>query len=385
MQNVQVHFKKGSNVDAELAKLKNISPQLVLLFGNTEYFTEDGLAKRVSAEFPHATVIGCSTAGEISNSGVFDETLVVTGTAFEKANLRSAWADVKSMSTTAETGQALGERLNGADLKAVFVLGCGLDINGSALIKGMKGVLKSDVIVTGGLAGDSGLFQKTFTLLNGQISDRQAVAFGIYGKDVQVAFGSMGGWEAFGPIRRVTNSASNVLFELDGEPALDIYKKYLGDKVANLPFSGLLYPFALLKDNHDNLGLIRTILAVNEEEKSLTFAGDIPMGGLVRLMHTNNEGLVAGAKTAAESAFQDKSDTSLHENALSILISCVGRKLIMGDEVEDELDVVREVLGEGTVIGFYSYGEICPQGTAADCRLHNQTMTVTHFYEKRPA
>lgn len=383
MKTVQVHFKPKTVFDSEIRKLKDISPQLVLMFGNTDSFSSDGWAAKVAREFPEALVIGCSTAGEISNNGVFDNTLVVTGSHFNKADFRAGWAEVKSMEATKEAGRELGSKFDRKDLKAMFVLGRGLDINGSALIEGIRETVGNDVIVTGGLAGDSGRFQQTFTMLNGEISDSRVVAFGIYGDHVKISFGSMGGWEAFGPVRRVTKSKANVLYELDGEPALDVYKKYLGDKAKDLPASGLLYPFALLKDNQDSMGLIRTILGVNEADKSVTLAGDIPENGLVRLMHTNNDGLVHGAKTAAESASHRAEGLASDPDAIGILISCVGRKLVMGDDIEDELDAVRDVFGESTVTGFYSYGEICPHGGFSECKLHNQTMTITYLYEKK--
>lgn len=382
MKTKQIHLKAKSDFTKETAALKDLDPNFILMFGAHTQFSNDGWAKKVAQNWPKALVIGCSTAGEISNKGVFDDSLVVTACHFEKPNFKPVWAEVTNMEKTIEAGRALGQKLKADDLKAVFLLGRGLDINGSALIDGLREVLGQNVVITGGLAGDGGRFQETFTLLNGDVSSTRVVGFGVYGDSVQIAFGSMGGWEPFGPVRRVTKSKQNVLYELDGEPALDIYKKYLGDKAKELPASGLLYPFALLKDNQDTTGLIRTILAVDEKEKSVTFAGDIPENGLVRLMHTNNNGLVGGAREAAE---QTVKAMKQEEEGLGVLISCVGRKLVMGADVEDELDAVRDVFGDSTVTGFYSYGEICPQEGFSECKLHNQTMTITYFYEKKAA
>lgn len=383
MKTVQVHLKSKTFSPSELKSVIDIKPDLVMMFGTHEAFDAGGMAQAVSKEFKSSLVIGCSTAGEISNQGVYDNSLVVTGSSFQKADFRSAAADVASMEKTKDAGLDLGKKLAAKDLRAVFVLGCGLEINGSALIEGIREVVGANVVITGGLAGDGGRFQKTFTILNGDINDKRVVAFGVYGDSIGVAYGSMGGWEPFGPVRRVTKAKHNVLFELDGEPALDIYKKYLGPKAKDLPASGLLFPFALLKDNQDNSGIIRTILAVDEAAKSVTLAGDIPENGIVRLMHASNSGLIGGARQAAQSA------TDLMKvpggEALGILISCVGRKLVMGTDIEEELDAVREVFGKNTVTGFYSYGEICPQSGFSECKLHNQTMTVTYLYETKKA
>jgi len=376
VKTIQKKLKTSDNREQALAEIQKLSPQLVLAFGSVNHFGPGGHATGLHDLFPEACVIGCSTAGEIANDGVYDDSFVVTAAHFSSSKMKTALSPIKDMAGTLDAGVSIGRQLNAPDLKAIFVLGRGLDINGSALIQGIRDQVGPQIIITGGLAGDAGQFKKTFTVLNQDVAHDRVVAFGIYGKSLEITFGSRGGWDAFGPIRTVTRSKANVLFELDGKPALDIYKQYLGDKIKELPASGLLFPFQLLKDNQDSLGLVRTILSVDEKEKSLTLAGDIPQNGLVRLMHTTNEGLVAGAKSAAELA--SPSNTS---DSLGILISCVGRKIVMGVDVEDELEAVREVF-KGTVLtGFYSYGEICPQDKFSPCSLHNQTMTITCIRE----
>ena len=332
MKSTQVQLKAKSAIDSELSKLEKIAPQLVVMFGSHGMFDADGLALKVSSRFPSALVIGCSTAGEISNSGIDDETLVVTGAHFDsKVHLKPISATVKNMEETLATGTALGQQLDKKDLNAVFILGRGLEINGSALIEGLRGVVGKDVVITGGLAGDGGRFLKTFTVLNGKVSDSNVVGFGLYGTSVRVAYGSMGGWEPFGPVRKVTKSKQNVLFELDGEPALDVYKKYLGAKAKDLPGAGLLYPFAVLKDNQDTSGIIRTILGVDEKAKSVTLAGDILEGGIVRLMHSNNKDLVSGAKGAAEAT--SKLISAKKEHGLGILAGSADHALLVGAPV----------------------------------------------------
>ena len=379
MKSLQFKLKTGESTDKTVAQLNDLKPNLILMFGSVDYFKEQGGARKIAGHFPNAAVIGCSTAGEIASDGVHDQSLVVTACHFDKPQFMMASAPVKNMAETHQAGLALGKQLKKEGLKSLFVLGKGLDINGSALLTGLREVLGPDVVITGGLAGDGGQFHQTFTMLGNQVSDTNVVALGIYGDNIKVAYGSMGGWEPFGPVRQVTKAKDNVLFALDGQPALQIYKTYLGEKAKDLPASGLLYPFAMLKDNQDVTGIIRTILAVNEADQSLTLAGDMPANGLVRLMHTNNEGLVGGARGAAKETMTHMKNQAL--NGVGILISCVGRKLVMGTDIEDELDAVREVLGASTLTGFYSYGEICPQAGFAECKLHNQTMTISYIYE----
>lgn len=380
MKSEQIVLKKGEISDLDLKKMAEISPQLVFAFGSVAAFTAKNFGETLKRNLKNCTIIGCTTAGEISDKGVSDNTLILTGVHFGKADIRTAQAQLLGSDPSAQAGAKIAESLRSPDLKAVFILGQGVNVNGTTLVENMRKILGDKVVITGGLAGDGGAFARTYTLLNGEVSSDHIVAFGIYGNGIEIGYGSMGGWKPFGPARRVTKSQNNVLFELDGESALAVYKKYLGEDAKNLPGSGLRYPFAILNDNEDTTGLVRTILAVDEAQGSLTFAGDIPAGGLVRLMHADSEGLVSGAKGAAHNTLSNRRN----DDGIGILISCVGRKLVMGDDIEDEVDAVRGVLGEGNhVTGFYSYGEICPMSGFSECKLHNQTMTITWLTEAK--
>ncbi|HRK59547.1 MAG TPA: FIST C-terminal domain-containing protein, partial [Candidatus Kapabacteria bacterium] len=195
--------------------------------------------------------------------------------------------------------------------------------------------------------------------------------------NLHVGVGSKGGWDKFGPMRTITKSEKNVLYEVDGENALDLYVKYLGEYSEQLPASALLFPIAILED--DDKEVVRTILSVDMENKSMTFAGNLPVGSKVRLMKANLDNLAAASADAAISTgfTQDYED-----DALALLVSCVGRKLIFGNRIEEELDAARDVVGNKAIItGFYSYGEIAPFSTFMKCELHNQTMTITTLSE----
>lgn len=381
MKTAQVKFKKDGFTKSDLDKILAISPHMVTVFGATKYFEDRTLGKRLKEFMPNAHIIGCSTAGEISHDGVTDNELVITGVFFNKPNLKSGFTTYAGLEASKSGGETLAKQLAAEDLNGIFVIGQGLNINGSDLISGIKQHVSNEVVITGGLAGDAADFKKTYVLCNDSVEQNTVAAIGFYGKDLRIGFGSMGGWEPFGPVRRVTQSKANILYTLDGEPALSVYKKYLGEHAKGLPGTGLLFPFALLKENGDQTGLIRTILSVDETSGSLTFAGDIPTNSIVRLMTARTSNLVNGASGAAQWALSTLGDEK-PENAFAILVSCVGRKLVMSDEVEDEVDAVKSIMQSGTVTGFYSYGEICPFGFVSDCKLHNQTMTVTYFAEK---
>ncbi|WP_295748572.1 FIST N-terminal domain-containing protein [Undibacterium sp.] len=371
------------NLPADLDKLSSlvaIEPQLILVFGYTAHFADPALNASLTAHFPNAQRVGCTTAGEISPAGVVNQSTVVTALHFEAVAFKVATATLESMEKSFDAGADLAKKMLAPELKAVLVLGQGVNINGSGLIAGMASELGDAMPVTGGLAGDDGAFVKTYTLSNAGVSSSEVVAIGFEGEKLIFSHGSFGGWKAFGPTRKVTRCVGNILYELDGAPALDVYKKYLGEYAKDLPGSGLLFPFEMLSDARESLGQIRTILGVNEEDGSLVLAGVINPDGYLRLMHAHTNDLVDGAETAAKASIAAAPDCQ--GQALGLLVSCVGRKLVMGGRVDEEVEAVQEILGENTVLcGFYSNGEICPGYQLEACSLHNQTMTITYLAE----
>lgn len=349
--------------------------QLVLVFGGTAQLDVDRY-NELRTVYPEALVVGCSTAGEIAGTSVSDDTLVVTAVRFAHSQVRLASARVEASGDDRRIGSTLAAQLLGPGLVHVLVLSDGLHVNGTELAAGLEDGLPPGVAVTGGLSGDGARFTRTLVVADAPPAERVVAAIGFYGERLRVGYGSLGGWDPFGPDRLITRSVGNVLYELDGQPALQLYKRYLGEHAAGLPASGLLFPLALRGANDTDTGLVRTILAVDEADGSMTFAGDVPQGTHARLMKANFDRLIEGAAGAAQAS-------RLTAGAgLAVLISCVGRKLVLGQRIEEEIEGVRRVLGDAVALtGFYSYGEISPYAPTARCELHNQTMTITSFAE----
>lgn len=380
MKIAQISLKNLTTDLNRLQSLKEIDPQLLLVFGYTEHFADPALQAALLAHFPNTQRVGCSTAGEITSSGVSNHTTIVTAIQFESSQFKIATAELSDMEHSFEAGQALAHQLQSPDLRALFVLGQGVNINGSAMIEGIANKLGTALPITGGLAGDDGAFVKTYTLSNAGVSTSQLVGIGFSGDKLLISQGSYGGWKPFGPTRKITKCIGNILYELDGESALDVYKKYLGDYAKELPGSGLLFPFEMLSHARESLGQIRTILGVNEADSGLILAGAINPDGYLRLMHAHTNDLVDGAEMAAHETI--KKITQHEGAALGLLVSCVGRKLVMGGRVDEEVEAVQDILGDGAVLcGFYSNGEICPSYQIEECSLHNQTMTITYLAE----
>jgi hypothetical protein len=354
------------------------SAQLVLVFGANDLLKQSSLLKELAGVYPNAHFVGCSTAGEICGTTVYNDSLTTVAVHFEKTTIRTHEVEVNSAEDSFLAGERLAAIVNPANLSHLFILSKGVNVNGSELVKGLEKNLPENVIITGGLAGDGPKFQETLTFSDGIPKNNVISAIAFYSQKLKIGYGSIGGWDPFGPERIITRSKGNILYELDGKNALEIYKQYLGEHAKGLPATGLFFPLGI-RDNEATTSLVRTILATNDKEQSITFAGDVPEGYHARLMKFNYERMIDAAAQAAKNCL-DTIDYPKVE--LAIIISCCGRKWILKQRVEEEIEAVREIFGKETVLtGFYSYGEIAPVAGGRKCALHNETMTITAFSE----
>jgi len=353
---------------------------LVMVYGGSKLLDDPGPLHDVLRTYPTARVTGCSTAGEIMEDTISDDSLTVAIARFARTTLSQVHEQVLSPNQSFAAGLSLAKRLTSAepDMRALFVLSDGLGVNGSTLTAGLLEGTEGRVIITGGLAGDGERFGRTWVLADGLPRQGYVSAIGLGGPNIRVGHGSRGGWDIFGPERRITRSAGNVLFELDELPALELYKKYLGDRAAGLPATALLFPLAVRAPGAMDRQLVRTILAVDERDQSMTFAGDVPEGSMAQLMRANLDRLIDGAHAAAQDTATDR---TIPGPTLAVAVSCVGRRLILGRRTEDELEATLSGLPDNTpLVGFYSYGEISPMAPGT-CDLHNESMTITTFQE----
>lgn len=354
----------------------NIPANLFLMFVSPGFIDKSELLKTLSALYSDAIIIGCSTAGEISDVMVKDYSVALSAILMEKVEIRKESVVLDDMKDSYKAGQDIANKLKAKDLSHMLILSDGLNVNGADLVSGLKSILPTTSI-TGGLAADGGNFEKTFVIDMDQMKDKTIVGLGFYGNQLNVGYSSKGGWDSFGIERLVTKSDKNILYELDGKPALQLYKSFLGEEAANLPSSGLMFSLSM-RENELSQPVVRTILAIDEEAQSLTFAGNIMQGSYVRLMKANTDRLIDGAENSAVSAV----GVMKQESELAILISCVGRRLVLKQLIEEEVEAVRHIIGPNSKItGFYSYGEIAPHSELSPCELHNQTMTITTLAE----
>lgn len=349
------------------------SAHLILAFSDAGYFRTRECYGELRELFPTAHIVGCSSSGSIYGTRIDDPDIIVTAITFEKGSIRLVRAEVAPGEDLEALATGVMKQLQADDLRHAFVLSDGLAVNGSDLARGLNAI---GVSVTGGLAGDGVRFASTWVMADAPAAQNVIAVIGFYG-EIEAKYGCVAGWHEFGAERLVTRSQGNVVFEIDYKPALNVYTKYLGELAKDLPSSGLRFPLSVRPTEFDE-PVIRTLLAVDVEAQSLTFAGDVPQGGFCRLMKTDVDSLIDGSGMAAEMAKSDLNGKS----SLCLIVSCVGRRLVMGQLTEEELDIVREHLGPAAAItGFYSYGELAPFSNVVGCRLHNQTMTLTTFSE----
>ncbi len=359
------------------------SANLVLVFGSVKRFSETKLAASLKERYPAAQVIGCTTAGEINGQGVFDDSLQITAIQWEKTSMRVADMRVSDMKSSFQAGAALAHTLNTDKLRAVLVFSDGLSINGTDVLKGFQSILGTEIPIVGGMAGDNAAFVRTLLLHNDSVSDNLVIAVGLYGDHLITASGALGGWKPYGPPRKVTRSDKNVVYEMDGKPALPLYRMYIGEHYAKgLPGTGLKFPFAIVGESGREVETVRTLLSIDPASNSLTFAGDVPEGETVRLCQTTHDRLVEGAGGAAKMVATSLPPQASRFPGLAICVSCVGRKLVMAEQISDEVHIVKQMLGsQAAITGFYSNGEFCPGSNSDQSVLHNQTMTIGYIVE----
>jgi hypothetical protein len=348
------------------------------VFGGRALLTEPATFTALRTGFPGVPLVGCSTAGEIQGTTVRDGTLSVTAVRFEHTRLRSVRRAVPVRASARDAAHALADALAGDDLVSVFVVSDGLRIDGQELVAGLAEALPPRVVVVGGMAGDGSAFCDTRVVSEHGPECEAVVAIGFYGTRLAVGHGSATGWDPFGPQRRVTRAEGSVVHELDGQPALPLYKRYLGDHAACLPQAALSFPLLVSRSRHAP-GVVRTVIAIDEAAGTLILGGEIHEGGYAQLLRANVDRLVDGAVHAARTT----RDGGPARPTLALLVSCSGRRLVLGARVAEEIEAVREILGPHTTLsGFYSYGEIAPPVRGAPSALHNQTMALLTFAEE---
>jgi len=356
---------------------------LILCFARPGFFAQPQL-KSLKSQFPKSQVVGCSTAGNIAGDAIEDDVVVATFCQFEATQVVCRDFSVGAGGASVATGLAIASEFGRIpDVKHIFILSEDLKINGASLVRTVADELKrlgSTASVSGGMAGTGPDFGLSETVFQDTIAAQRVVAVALAGAQLQVTSAAGAGWDRFGPQRMITKSQGNLLLEIDGRPALDLYSEYLGPELTkSLPGSAILFPLAVEIDGMPDV--IRSVLGMDFQTKAMAFAAEVPEGAKAFIMKCSFEKLITAAKIAAQEALRGQPQD---KPLLAVVVSCVGRRIVLGEKCEDELEIVRSILPKhSTMCGFYSNGEVSAlphQGV----QYHNETFSLTLLSEKLP-
>jgi len=379
MRSGTIFFKEKEWHGIHDLPFSNEAAQMLLVFAERTILEGKEIYDYLKKSYPNANIVYCSSAGEINNVTHMENAAVCVVMQMEKTPIHFTQDNINNHQNSIDLGKSIAQQLPKDNLKYVMIIADGNLVNGDELIEGIQQFIPEEVLITGGVSGDGSRFEKTLVGLNDNVSTGNVVLMGLYGNHIKVGAGFKGGWDVYGPERTITKSAGNVLHEIDNENALDLYKKYLGKYAEGLPSSALFFPLTV-KSSNDEFYVVRTILSIDETTKTMKFGGNLPEGATVRFMKSNYDRLVEAASDAGEASLHAHKENASID--LALIVSCVGRKLVLSNRIEEELEAAREFYSESsTVAGFFSYGEIAPQNNGNRSYLHNQTITITTFSE----
>ena len=355
------------------------NPQVIFLFVSLNFKDVESVIEEIKAKYEKSIIIGGTTSGEIIDQEVIDDTVVLAAVKFHKTKLKLYSGNLSSDSSTGySSGEIFAKKIDQENLKHIFLLSDAQTLSAANLLKGMNNELKPSISVTGGLASRNSFTDSNFIIDNGKIKQNSVIALALYGDSLQVSYNAQGGWDSYGVECLVTKSRENRILEINEQPALNFYRAHVDSKVLeNFDDDGFNYPIKVRNEEH-SFPVMRVLLAVDQEEESLIMSEEISVGSYVRLMKGNIDRLINGAENSAKII----AEQSNHNHQLAILISCSGRRKVMGELVSEEIEAVTDQFPKNTeTIGFYSYGEISPFFGFSKTSLHNLTMCITTFSE----
>jgi hypothetical protein len=357
-------------LDQCAAELDDRTPQAGILFAGHE-MDHETLLGGVCDAWPAIELIGCTTDGELSSRLGFRQDSVV---------LVLLGSD--RIEFAAGVGRHLGDDVAGACERAVagardrvdhapticLALPESLTASGQAVVEALSHALGGDVPVFGATSGDGYELTKTHQFCGREVLSDSVPVLLLSGPLVYSA-AVESGWEPLGDPGVVTSSEYTTVHEIDGRPAMEFFRRFLGPEGAPTPE----FPLAIL-DEHGAVECLRTALSEHQDETgSITFLSEVREGATVQITTADRAAIIAGCSASVEKAFADYPHGRSPE--LAMVFSCCCRRLLLGTRTKEEMAIVESVLGTDLpVIGFYGYGEIGPPDSS-DCvsKYHNET------------
>ena len=352
-------------LDQKLDSAKNLLVQVFTGICDIPYIQT--LQETLVRLLPNACIIGTTTSGEIIEGKAKMHTTVLAFSLFEHTKIRTYASKIYKSSE--ETANALISQFCTVEEKPRVAISFvdGLHINGEAFIDTL-GKYHESLIIAGGLSGDNANFQQTVVFTEKEILPSGAVVALLYNEHLQVATKASFGWESVGKSMMVTRAEGNIIYEIDGECAVDIYGKYLGEDIArNLPQIGVEFPLIVKKHGME---IPRAPLS-KSSDGSLVFAGSIHTGDKVTFGYGNLQAILQYGQSVYE-------DHQVQKSESIFVYSCMARLQLLGENVNDELLPLQSICN---VTGFFTYGEFYVESVNHKCELLNETMTILALSE----
>ncbi|MBX2864116.1 MAG: FIST C-terminal domain-containing protein [Leptolyngbyaceae cyanobacterium MAG.088] len=346
---------------------------LVVVFAAHEYCNAPQPLEDLCNAFPKSKIIGCSTPVVVCDGALLEGTISVGVIRFKHTQIRLSYASVKSFEESRSAGQHLGKHLADVDLKGVLIFSDGVTTEATDLVQGLQEMLPPNVTITGGLASGHTL-DDTWMLCGGELKRFHACAVGFIGTTVELTRATGGGWRLIGKECKATRTSGRTLFELDGEPATDVYQRQVGSDVGfGLRESPTRYPLTIRLPRLE-MQIVRDVNSLDEASGAIELAGDIPEGVIVQVMTTTEDEILDGVDEAIE---RMRSKTILPQNnALAVCVSCAGRRTVLLSKTSKEAALTYDGLGHGIhQIGMYAFGEISTT-SSGPAQVHNETITI---------
>lgn len=347
---------------------------LVFVFGSVGILETPNFYSVLKDSFPNAHICGASCGSSILSESLVSDQCTILAIQFKAAQVRNLKVKISDRHDVDGVIHEIHKHFPLNNLKGLCILVDGFAINSGGLISNLTKKFPS-VPIFGGLASD-GDAMITSCVMNNGIGEKGIISVsGFYGESLSISTALAGGWQRFGPERLITKSHDNILEEIDGKKAVQLYKEHLQKEHLNLPHDGLMLPLSVYPKDHPELGKTRSVIGITDDEKALVFAGDVPKGHQARFMTSSIQSLCRGAEEAVATL-------KPNGDGFAIAFSCIGHHMFLSSMTEDELDVLTGCLGPNIpLVGFYSNGEICPIGGKHESALHNQTTAIALITE----
>ncbi len=366
--------RAGRDAAAEMLSELGSVPEQVLLFVSSRLDPTEVLAGFTSRLPANVQIAGCSSFAEINSEEGLDQSVTamgITGLSCTTLKVDSMMPDSR------QAGRSIGAQAKELEASLLITFPDGMQGNTAEYIRGIQDILGAEFPIVGGVAAEHLAFQRTNEFYNREVLTGGAVAVAIRGA-VTLGTSARSGFQPVGGLRTITKvEGQHLILELDGQPALRIYKDFLGDTPANPQMVGIQFPLLLVFDvagshmtSDDRVHVVRVVRSLDEEKGGLLLGGEVAVGMQVHLTRTVKDDLLRGAVEAVEEACK-----KVPRPDVAFIFGCAGRKLLLGPHYQQEMAGAFARLGrEVPKVGFYTYGELSPVHNVTI--YHDETFTI---------